>query len=834
MVALAVTSNQVLDNDAWSVPWLAAALICASLTFIVDQRLTRQQENDQVTQPTWWKSLIDAQGKPRRLGEISPSDLGVRASRFGTTKNSDYIARDVDSMLADVLTSGQSVVVVQGPRLAGCTAALAHAAQLHLAGHYVVAFFDDPRVHLNQMIVVAGRWAELGPGAVLWLGDLTPERITQLATVLLGDPLPAGLRIMATVDAAELEGSRVPEQAKTLLADHAIGAKLTTLSDAERQRLLDLDYSELRTVLDREPDVYLGRLMVAWDHIRAFLTRGNSEDSADQLALLRAVTDWYRADVPRLLNSDILEHLYTAYRNELIGHQAGGPVSPANYRRAVKWATRPASKERPQLIDVYRIDGNTYYVPHPLLTAIAEDPAELIAWPITNALWAYANRFMDGDQRRNIGATAVQRAAYPAAIQLLSHGDATVDPDDLYRIAFWLNETGEIEQARHWWCQAIATGHPAVAPTAMYALALLEEAQSEIDQARYWFRKAIVTDHPEIASKAMYSLAHLAADQGKTGQARHWYRKAIALGHPETAPRAMTNLGNLEGKDKARHWYRKAIASGHPEAAANAMANLGRLEMEQGEIEQARHWYREAVATGYPDTAPKAVYSLGVLEAEQGEMDQARHWYREATATNHPEAAANAMLNLSHLEVEQGDIEQARHWYREAAATNHPEVATKAMYGLGLLEMEQGDIEQARHWYRETIATGHPEIAAKAMTNLGALESSDQARHWWCEAIATGDPEAAAKAMINLGNLEAEQGKMDQARHWYQEAIATGHFDVVEPAAQQLRDMDRHKRDIQKAEWEAKYGSRYGSLNAINSPHHPSAANSQNEGGGAP
>ena len=57
-------------------------------------------------------------------------------------------------------------------------------------------------------------------------------------------------------------------------------------------------------------DVFIGQVMVAWEPLRAALTRGGSEQSADRVALLRAVTDWHRMHLPRLLSGDVLAPLY--------------------------------------------------------------------------------------------------------------------------------------------------------------------------------------------------------------------------------------------------------------------------------------------------------------------------------------------------------------------------------------------------------------------------------------------------------------------------------------------------------------------------------------------
>ena len=802
-----------------------------------------------------WPGLAREDGTPLLLSEVTPRDLGVHVSRFGPEGNYPYIRRQADDLLAETLADlGKRLVIVEGPRLAGATTTLAQAAQACLPDHLAAGFADDPRVPVTEMITQAGQWVNdagaEAAGAVVWLDGLSPDRFTELARVPLDD-LPPGVRVLATLDTGELEGLRIPEQLNTMLDQHAVRVRLGTITQQERRALLAQDaYAALRPLLEEKEDLFLGRLMVAWEPLRAALSRGGSEQATDQAALLRAVTDWYRAYLPRLLSHDALSYLYRAYRRELTGAAPDSPVSAAGFSEALQWATTAPAADRPRLIDLQDVPGGQRYAPHPLLAVIADDPGEEVSWPISDVLWSYADRYFSGDQRRNIGYSALTRGARHAAARLLSHTDTTLDPEAYSQLAVLFYDHAEWASSRYWWQQAIAAGHPDQAPRAMVNLGLLDALQGDLGQARHWYQQAIATGHPDQAPRAMVNLGDLEDGQDDLGQARHWYQQAIATGHPDQAPRAMVNLGLLEAhqrdSDRARHrhpkaiprsrltamptrmlklgvleddqgdfgqarrWYQQAIATGHPDQAPRAMVNLGLLDALQGELGQARHWYQQAIATGHPDQAPRAMVNLGLLEDGQDDLGQARHWYQQAIATGHPRSAPMAMLNLGGLEDGQDDLGQARHWYQQAIATGHRDVAPRAMVNLGDLEAFQGDLGQARHWYQQAIATGHPDDAPRAMVNLGALEALQgdlgQARHWYQQAIATGHPDDAPRAMVNLGLLERGRGDLGQARHWYQQAIATGHPESTSRAQEDLRAIDRHEKDRQRGEHFGRYG----------------------------
>jgi tetratricopeptide (TPR) repeat protein len=525
-VAVGVAVNQVLNGGRWDVRWLAAAIALAAVAEGLDVWLGKRDgarpPADEAV-PVLWSDLAGEDGFPLPLSEVTPRDLGVHPSRFGRDGDSPYIPRAADSVLAAALTdAGSRVVIVQGLRLAGATSTLAQAAQSCLPDCLAAGFIDDPRVSLEDMIAQAGRWAAdpraAGAGIVVWLDGLTPARLAEFARIPLGD-LPTGVRLLATLDSGELDGLRIPEQLNALLDRHTVRVELGAVTDEERRALLAEDaYAALRPLLSQQDDLFIGRAMVAWEPLRAALTRGGSEQSADRVALLRAVTDWYRVHLPRLLSGDVLAPLYRAYRRELAAADADRPVSASAYSEALRWATAGPAVDRPRLIDLQDVSGGQQYAPHPLLAVLADDPGEAVAWPVSDALWSYADRFFDGDQRRDIGYTALSQSARHAAARLLSHTDTTIDPAAYNQLAVLFYRSAEWRNARHWYQQAIAAGHTDSAPRAMVNLGYLEEQQGNLDQARHWYQQAIATGHAEAAGLAHQEIRAL--DRRQDGRRR--------------------------------------------------------------------------------------------------------------------------------------------------------------------------------------------------------------------------------------------------------------------------------------------------------------------------
>jgi hypothetical protein len=449
-----VATNQVLNNHVWSWGWFILALALAIATLLVSRSMGNAERASAILRP----ELVDENGHPLLVSQVTPRQLGVHPSRFGAEGDSPYVERDIDRDLSNALRNGdRRLIIVQSPRLAGATSTLAQAAQTHLTDHRVLAYVDDPRLTIREMVTQSRRWTADGPWAVLWLDDLTPAQLGQLDSALLDD-LPSEMWILATVRDKQLRGFRIPEHVRLFLEERAVVVKLGTISGQERDALrAQSTYGALRPALDSGDDLLMGRLMVALDQIQEALTPGSSEETTDRIALLRAVTDWYRAGMPTLLTRRVLEELYAAYRGELVGHDQDRPTSTARFGGALAWATARSSRERPRLVDLEEAGRSSWYVPYPLLAVVADDTDQPGAWPVPDALWAYADRHLKRDQRRDIGYTALDQGAYRQAQSLLGHHDTEVDPGAKFAIAFWLRKAGEIAAARQWYRSVILT-----------------------------------------------------------------------------------------------------------------------------------------------------------------------------------------------------------------------------------------------------------------------------------------------------------------------------------------------------------------------------------------
>jgi hypothetical protein len=380
MVILGVTTNQVLNNRAWSWAWFAAALACAVMTVLVGRRMVA------LDQPKPVLRLVDENGRPPLVGQVTPRQLGVHPSRFGVDGDSPYVKRDKDEILARALREGpHRLVVVKGPRLAGTTSTLAQAAQTYLPYHHVLVFTNDPRFSLAHMVTEGRQWAAEDQGAVLWLDDLTGGQLEQLDQALL-DSLPTGLWILSTVNEKHLKGFRAPEHVTQLLEERSTQIAIGAISAEERNGIrCEKVYADLQAVLDTD-EWLMGRLMVALDQVQNVLVPESNEESVDRIGLLRVVIDWYRLAMPTPLTRPVLKDLYGLYQRNAPGSSGDAPVSVARFKRALRWATARTSRERPQLVDRMETGRTAWYTPNPLLTLAADATGQPGSRPVGEAI----------------------------------------------------------------------------------------------------------------------------------------------------------------------------------------------------------------------------------------------------------------------------------------------------------------------------------------------------------------------------------------------------------------------------------------------------------------
>ena len=70
----------------------------------------------------------------------------------------------------------------------------------------------------------------------------------------------------------------------------------------------------------------------------------------------------------------------------------------------------------------------------------------------------------------------------------------------------------------------------------MFNLGVLENRKENLDQARHWYQQAIITGHPDHGTHGNGQPRLPGRTDGDSGQARHWYQQAITTGHPDQAP----------------------------------------------------------------------------------------------------------------------------------------------------------------------------------------------------------------------------------------------------------------------------------------------------------
>jgi TPR repeat protein len=597
------------------------------------------------------------QGRPRRFAEVTPEDLGAHRSAFGTGGHSPYVRRDADEAIADTLRDdGRRVVVVSGPRLAGTTRSLAHAARAVLGDHLVVAFLDDPDVTLAAMVAAAGALTGpadgAAPGTVLWLDRLSARRYTELARTDAA-ALPPGLRILAVADAALVRSLRVPTEAERAMLAHGTPIDLGRVTEAERRRLrAGTDFADpgLQARLDADDGTLLmGRLLVDLEPFRADLRPGTS---ANRTALLRAVADWRRVDPPRRLTWDDLELLYRSYRQELTGEPQSAGVAAIGCEAALKWAARPTA-ERPALVEERSDESGTYYSPHPLLAVVADEPGRDWAWPVADSMWEHADARFAGEERRDIGYAAIEAKASTAARRLLGHADTRVDPVALLGLGQELMDAGDLDAARHWFARVAeqGDGDADTVSLAYFVLGGLEDAREDAGAARRWWGLAIESGHAEWAPEAMVSLGELDWRQGNEDSARRWWVRASGIGKGGIGPGAP---GRGPGSSASAGAREGTAAAGASDAAASAMYNLASVEHRTGNLDAARAWYTHASASGVADIAAKAMVDLGSLDRERGDVAGAREWWTRAARSGDPTAVPRAEARLAALEKEEG------------------------------------------------------------------------------------------------------------------------------------------------------------------------------------
>ncbi|MDA2807971.1 tetratricopeptide repeat protein [Nocardiopsis suaedae] len=774
------------------------------------------------------------------MSEVSLADLGVHPCKLGPEDANPYIARSVDEELLDALRDpDRKMVEVVAHRLAGATRTLAHNARTSLGDHTVVAFVDDPRVPLEAMVAAAGRHSPGSPGTVLWLERLDTGRLIELAALDLNS-LPDGLRILATSDLDAYGPLKQPERDRLIQRNTQVFlAGLGREESPERP-----SYSAVRKrMVISVVEVYAGRELIDWDGIRTALDPHDADP--DLLAVVRAVTDWRRIGRPAPLTRDRLFELYRRYRETLRRKESDteeGTPGEEDFQRALDHARAPA-QDHPALVTTEGAAGDEHFVPHPLLTAIADetqwhlsfvdssvasrigvltgkplsegasiqdivDP-DIRGWPIPAPMWEYVDEAFTGPLRYEIANRAMNALEAPAAHRLITGSGVEPDSEDRLSLGMGLMLTKDFDTARTHLTRAMEADDPETAAEARLQLDNLERLEGDavpFDGSPGTGEKDPLHSGRE-ATRRIGGLDHIVAEARGVENALTALADIARNGERHAAANAMIRAGELEyarGKvDAARERYLSAVRTRLDVLAPMAALKLGDLERRHGEARDAEIWFYRALDCGHPAVTPLARLGIGRVQLAAGQHEHAFREFLLATASRHPVAMPWALVESADAAYELGEHETARTCYQMAADSGHAECAARGMYGLGAIAMDDGDVLEARVLLMRCLDAGHRATLARALVLLGRLDRTRgdpvASRKWLTQATGTGIAEEAAKAMFLLGDLEHDEGRPDDALHWRKRAAGSEvepySSDAVPLVAQGLRE----RGDIEEA-----------------------------------
>lgn len=529
---------------------------------------------------------------PPRLRELDLVALGVHPPLPAPA-----VERDLDHRVESAVGGDDPVVIVAGPRLAGATLTLARAARLLLGDHRVVR--PDPAA-------LAGSAPLSGPadpalldaseGVVLWLDGVGPAL---LAALLAARP-PAGVRILATVDAALLHPDVTPAA-----PDPGV-------------TLLRLDAALSPTETARSRGVPVGERAVDLAPARTLLLAGTGPSrapgrrAAARAATLRAAVDWARLGVPHALPTPMLARLALAYARDLAPDDTPSVAELADaIEELVAEGPRQVGRRGPRtepLLRRLRLPEGVHHVPAALLTAAA-DRLDGAGWVPPERLHQVVGDLLDvvraRAERRAVGVLALARGFDDLAVTVLRpppvpEAPASLVPGEHYRLGVAALQAGRAAEARRWF-SALLDATPddgscrEVRARAAFWLGLDRDADPA---RRREHLELVVRDGPaRDASDAGLLLAELERDAGRFDAQRGCLRAAAA----------------------------SAREAGDDGRLAEATLDLAHLDRHSGRVDEALEGYRR-VRELVPADSP------GALAAAQAEREIEAEVRRRADA----------------------------------------------------------------------------------------------------------------------------------------------------------------------------------------------------------
>jgi TPR repeat protein len=251
-------------------------------------------------------------------------------------------------------------------------------------------------------------------------------------------------------------------------------------------------------------------------------------------------------------------------------------------------------------------------------------------------------------------------------------------------------------------------------------------------------------------------------------EAVKWFRKAADQGDAKAQYSMGFCYGNGEGVAKdmveAVKWYRKAADQGDAKAQYSLGVCYANGEGVAKDMVEAVKWYRKAADQGFAEAQSNLGFCYATGEGVAKDMVEAVKWYRKAADQGDAKAQYGMGFCYGNGEGVAKDIVEAVKWYRKAADRG----LAVAQYNLGLCynngEGVAKDMVEAVKWYRKAADQG----LASAQYNLGVFYAKG-------EGVAKDLVEAYA--LFNLASVSLEQAKKGRdlaASNMTREQVAAG------------------------------------------------------------
>ena len=636
---------------------------------------------------------LEGSGRPKRVdGQDSLAAFGVK--RAVTDEHGGfltYVTRDADRPtttangrpapgLRNVLRAaaqgapddavGHRVVLVEGSAATGKSRSAAEAAIAELGPRRLLR----PIPGASALQLIRDWPVEKLGDAVVWLDD-----VEVYAEPGLGETfrrlLAAGAVVVATIRTEQLKAltdtGDLQNPAGVALSDHSLVVQLhwnKNWSQTERAGAQDVlqTANAKQAVADGTP---LGVWAIAGPELLDKYDRiQHDDDHPEQMALVRAILDWYRTGytrgIPRTVLTEVLESDANrgAY-GDADGYQSG------EIDAAVDQLGRPlfGTVRDGIMLLIPENNGDILKIHDYIRDADATTPRE-----IPRVMWlAAVTHATDRETVYGVGYAAYQAGVFEVIQPKFELMARQGDTDAQNNLGVMLQEPGDLGEAETWLRRAAETGHT----EAQYNLGLMLHQRGDLGEAETWLRRAADAGHTD----AQNNLGLMLQERGDLGEAETWLRRAADAGNTN----AQNNLGLMLDQrgdlGEAETWWRRAADAGH----TDAQNNLGVMLQERGDLGEAETWWRRAADAGHTE----AQYNLGLMLHQRGDLGEAETWWRRAADAGHTEAQNNLGVML----YGQGKSTEAEAWWRRAAEAGN----TNAQNALGAMLQHRGKDTEA-------------------------------------------------------------------------------------------------------------------------------------------